>query len=233
MTSTLDHYDWQTVHAELDAKGYAQLPAFLTTQQCRETADLYDIESLFRSHIHMARHNFGRGEYKYLKYPLPPLVEELRHQFYAQLAPIANVWCQRLNVGQRYPATLPEFIERCHVAGQKRPTPLLLKYGKGDYNCLHQDLYGDHFFPLQVIVMLSEPERDFTGGDLILLENRPRMQSLGHVVRPQIGDALVIAVNQRPQRGTRGDYRVALRHGVSEINSGVRQTLGIIMHDAA
>lgn len=233
MNNNLDRYDWDAIHASLDAKGYAVLPVLLTERQCRDMADLYQDDSRFRSHIHMARHNFGRGEYKYLRYPLPPLVERLRTQLYRRLAPIANAWCERLKLDQQYPGSLNEFLDRCHTAGQERPTPLLLKYGKGDYNCLHQDLYGEHVFPLQAVVMLSEPGSDFEGGELLLVENRPRMQSLGHVVRPGLGDAVIIAVNQRPQRGTRGDYRVALRHGVAEISSGSRQTLGIIMHDAA
>jgi uncharacterized protein len=216
MDLNLDQYDWLAVHGSLDAKGYALLPGLLTALQCRDTAAMFDDDGLFRSHIHMDRYNFGRGEYKY-----------------ARLALIANIWTERLKIQHKFPTGLSDFIDECHVADQKRPTPLLLRYVEGDFNCLHQDLYGRCVFPLQVIVMLSERDRDFVGGELMLVENRPRMQSVGHVVSPRMGDAVIVAVNQRPQRGAKGDYRVAMRHGVAEIKSGMRQTLGIIMHDAA
>jgi hypothetical protein len=193
---------------------------------------MYARDSLFRSRVVMARHNFGRGEYKYFAAPLPDLVAELRQRLYAQLAPVANAWHQRLGRSDRLPLELAGFTERCHAAGQCRPTPLLLRYAKNDYNCLHQDLYGEHVFPLQVTVLLSEPGRDFAGGEFVLTEQRPRMQSRVQVVPLSRGDAVVFAVNERPMMGSRGTYRVKLRHGVSRIRQGERFALGIIFHDA-
>jgi hypothetical protein len=225
--------DWPQAEAGLDADGFALLPALLTPGECAGLSGSYDDASLFRSRIVMARHNFGRGEYKYLRYPLPPLVGALREALYARLVPTANRWHERMKLATRFPASHAEFIARCHAAGQLRPTPLLLRYGPDDYNCLHQDLYGEHVFPLQVIVLLSRPGEDFTGGELVMTEQRPRMQSRVMVLPLAQGDAAVIAVHQRPVQGARGSYRVNLRHGVSRIRSGQRHTLGIVLHDAA
>jgi hypothetical protein len=217
----------------LDERGSALLPGLLRPAECSSLANLYDQGELFRSHVVMARHGFGKGEYRYFAYPLPPLVAELRASLYARLAPIANRWHERMGIETRFPPTHAEFLERCHAAGQTRPTPLLLRYREGDYNCLHQDLYGAHVFPLQVAILLSRPADDFTGGEFVLTEQRPRMQSRVEVLPLEQGDAVVFAVNTRPQKGTRGDYRVAMRHGVSRLRSGERHTLGIIFHDAA
>nr|WP_310523326.1 2OG-Fe(II) oxygenase [Polymorphobacter sp.] len=218
---------------DLETRGWTILPNLLTTQQCTQTAALFDETDTFRSHIHMARHGYGRGEYKYFAYPLPPLVERLRTTLYPPLATLANHWHERLNNPVRYPPTHAEFAARCHAAGQTRPTPLLLRYGPGDFNCLHQDLYGEHVFPLQVAILLNAPGTDFTGGEFLLTEQRPRMQSRATVVPLTLGDAVVFPVNHRPVTGTRGDYRTTMRHGVSTLRSGRRHTLGIIFHDAA
>jgi hypothetical protein len=225
--------DWAALAASLDAQGWAILPKLLSADECDGVAGLYDESDGFRSRIVMARHGFGRGEYRYFAYPLPPLVEDLRTSLYPQLAPIANRWHERMGMAVRFPAEHATFLERCHAASQTRPTPLLLRYGPGDYNCLHQDLYGEHVFPLQVAALLSEPGDDFEGGEFVLTEQRPRMQSRAMVVPLRKGDALVFAVNSRPVQGTRGPYRVNLRHGVSALRSGHRHTLGIIFHDAA
>ncbi len=222
-----------SIAAALDREGWAVLPRLLSAAECEETAALYAREEGFRSHVYMARHGFGRGEYRYFAYPLPPRVEALRGMLYARLAPIANRWHERMGMAVRFPADHADFLARCHAAGQRRPTPLLLQYGAGDYNCLHQDLYGEHVFPLQVAVLLSAPGEDFSGGEFVLTEQRPRMQSRAAVVPLGKGDAVVFAVNARPVQGSRGDYRVAMRHGVSAIRSGRRHTLGIIFHDAA
>jgi uncharacterized protein len=226
------HYDWLATGAELDAFGCAVLKNLLTPGECQTIAALYPQEQHFRSHIHMARHGFGRGEYRYFKYPLPSPIAELRAALYAQIAPLANAWNERMNVAARYPKTHAEYLEKCHAAGQTRPTPLLLQYDPGDYNCLHQDLYGELAFPLQVAVLLSAPQRDFTGGEFVLTERRPRMQSRAEVVALGQGDAVIFAVHHRPVQGTKGVYRVDLRHGVSRLRSGQRHTLGIIFHDA-
>jgi len=224
--------DRDAVRAELDGQGWAILPGLLSAAECDATAALYGPGPVFRSHVVMARHGFGQGEYRYFAYPLPPLVASLRAALYADLAPIANRWNERMGLEVRFPDEHAAFLDRCHRAGQRRPTPLLLRYGQGDYNCLHQDLYGEHVFPLQVAVLLSAPGEDFTGGELVLTEQRPRMQSRAEVVPLAKGDAVVFAVNHRPCRGSRGDYRVAMRHGVSRLRSGRRHTLGIIFHDA-
>lgn len=224
--------DWLRLTDELDAQGCARLPALLSKSECDAMRALYEQEQLFRSRIEMARHGYGRGEYKYFDYPLPPLVGELRASLYAPLVALANRWNQALGIEVAYPSEHADFVERCHAAGQVRPTPLLLAYGEGDYNCLHQDLYGEHVFPLQVAILLAEPGRDFSGGELVLTEQRPRMQSRPMVVSLEQGDALVFAVNQRPVQGKRGAYRVKVRHGVSRIHLGRRHTLGIIFHDA-
>jgi uncharacterized protein len=225
--------DWARVHADLDARGCATIEQLLSREQCRDLLALYPADQLFRSTIVMARHGFGSGEYRYFAYPLPELVAGLRTALYEELAPIANRWSEMLGSEIRFPAQHAEFIARCHAAGQVRPTPLLLRYRTDDYNCLHQDLYGDHVFPLQVAVLLSEPERDFTGGEFVLTEQRPRMQSRAEVVPLGLGDAVVFAVNERPVLGKRGAYRVKLRHGVSRLRSGNRHAAGIIFHDAA
>jgi uncharacterized protein len=225
--------DWRRVAAELDERGAALLPALLEPAECATLAHAYDDEARFRSRVVMARHGFGRGEYRYFAYPLPPLVEELRTSLYPRLAPIANDWHETMGVGARFPGEHAAFRERCHAAEQTRPTPLLLRYGKDDYNCLHQDIYGEHVFPLQVAILLSEPGEDFEGGEFVLTEQRPRMQTRAAVAPLRKGDAVVFAVNSRPMRGARGAYRVNLRHGVSRLRSGRRYTLGIIFHDAA
>jgi hypothetical protein len=214
--------DWATVADDLDAQGWAILPALIATHECDGVAGLYDESGGFRSHVIMARHGFGRGEYRYFAYPLPALIQALRTGLYRQLAPIANGWHERMGMAVRFPAEHAAFLERCHAASQKRPTPLLLRYGPGDYNCLHQDLYGEHVFPLQVAALLSAPGEDFEGGELVLTEQRPRMQSRAMVVPLRKGDAVVFAVNARPVQGTRSSYRVNLRHGVSALRSGHR-----------
>jgi hypothetical protein len=224
--------DSMRVAAELDQQGWAVLPGLLPAAQCIATTAPYESDDAFRSRVVMARHGFGRGEYKYFRYPLPPLVARLRAGLYPHLATIANGWQERLGHEARFPDTHADYLARCHAAGQMRPTPLLLRYGPGDYNCLHQDLYGEELFPLQVAALLSAPGRDFTGGEFVLTEQRPRMQSRVMVVPLDLGDAVVFAVNQRPVAGTRGNYRVTMRHGVSRLHSGQRHTLGIIFHDA-
>jgi hypothetical protein len=224
--------DWSAVSTDLDAQGCAVMSGLLAGEECETIAGLYAKDEGFRSQIVMARHGFGRGEYRYFAYPLPALVQNLRTALYPRLAGIANRWYERMDNDVRFPEDHAAFIERCHKAGQTRPTPLLLQYGKDDYNCLHQDLYGEHVFPLQVAVLLSEPGRNFEGGEFVLVEQRPRMQSRAEVVPLRQGDAVVFAVHSRPVRGSRGDYRVNLRHGVSRLRSGHRHTLGIIFHDA-
>src|ERR1041384_5188183 len=219
--------------ASLDAYGYATTPVLLSAEDCEALADLYASDAPFRSRVVMARHGFGRGEYKYLAYPLPAMVAELRARLYPLLVPIANRWSADLGIAASYPDDHASFLARCHAAGQVRPTPLLLAYGEGDYNCLHQDLYGEHVFPLQVAMLLSEPGREFTGGEFVMTEQRPRMQSRPMVLPLCQGDAVVFAVHHRPVQGVRGVYRVNLRHGVSRVRSGQRHTLGIIFHDAA
>jgi hypothetical protein len=228
----VDRYDWNEIGANLNAFGAAVLPNLLTPQECRDIAALYADEEHFRSQIHMARHGFGRGEYRYFKYPLPPRVAALRTALYARVAPIANAWNERMKLGTRYPQAHADYLKLCRDAGQTRPTPLLLQYGPGDFNCLHQDLYGDLAFPLQLTVLLSKPGRDFAGGEFVLTEQRPRMQSRVEVVPLDQGDAVLFAVHNRPVQGSKGAYRVNMRHGVSRIRSGRRHTLGIIFHDA-
>lgn len=229
----IDGLDWQRLSDELGAQGHAIIPGLLQPQQCAALADLYTSTDLFRSRVVMGRHGFGQGEYQYFKYPLPELVGSLRSSLYPHLAAIANRWNELLRIDVRYPSEHDAFLARCHEAGQCRPTPLLLQYQSGDYNCLHQDLYGEHVFPLQVAVLLSQPGRDFTGGEFVLTEQRPRMQSRAEVVPLGQGDAVVFAVHHRPVQGTRGIYRVNMRHGVSRLRSGHRHTLGVIFHDAA
>ncbi|MGI6245823.1 MAG: 2OG-Fe(II) oxygenase [Pseudochelatococcus sp.] len=224
--------DWSAFAQEMNDHGCAVLKGVLSPGECDGLAALYPHERHFRSHVHMARHGFGKGEYRYFKYPLPDVVGGLRTALYPHLAGIANDWCERMGVDRRYPEDHAGFLGQCHAAGQNRPTPLLLQYVSGDFNCLHQDLYGDLAFPLQAAFLLSEPGRDFTGGEFVLTEQRPRMQSRAEVVPLAQGDAVVFAVHNRPVRGAKGSYRVNLRHGVSRIRSGMRHTLGIIFHDA-
>lgn len=224
-------YDWIEAERSLDVHGNAVLPGLLTAQQCVALAALYPQEEGYRSRIVMARHGFGRGEYKYFAYPLPPLLARLRETLYPRLAPIANRWNRRLGIATQYPPGLDAFLHRCHQAGQTRPTPLILEYGVGDYNCLHQDLYGEHVFPLQVAILLSQPGRDFSGGEFVMTEFSARGQCADVVALGQ-GDAVVFTVNQRPAPGRRGVRKVAMRHGVSRIRSGRRHTVGIIFHDA-
>ena len=224
--------NWAAARTDLDRKGWTMLPNLVDAAACGATAALYGPGETFRSQVVMARHGFGQGEYRYFAYPLPPLIAELRSRLYPPLADVANRWHERLNNPVRFPEDHAAFLASCHAAGQTRPTPLVLQYGPGDYNCLHQDLYGAHVFPLQVAVLLSDPVHDFTGGEFVLTEQRPRMQSRVAVVPLGKGDAVVFAVNTRPHAGTRGDYRVTMRHGVSKLRSGRRHTLGIIFHDA-
>ena len=224
--------DWEQVAKDLDAEGHAIIKGVLSAAECADTSALFQREELFRNRVIMERHRFGRGEYKYFKYPLPDLVASLRILVYPKLAPVANRWNELLRIDARYPPQHADYIDLCHRDGQKKPTPLLLQYETGDYNCLHQDLYGEHVFPLQLAILLSEPERDFTGGEFVLTEQRPRMQSRPIVVPLRQGDGVVFAVNYRPVQGAKSVYRVNLRHGVSRIRSGHRQTLGIIFHDA-
>ena len=223
---------WERVYRDLDAEGNAIIKGLMSPDQCDQIRVLYDKEGLFRSNIVMERHGFGRGEYRYFSYPLPDLITNLRTSLYPHLVPIANRWNESMGIDVRFPATHDDYIQRCHQAGQKKPTPLLLKYGTDDYNCLHQDLYGEHVFPLQVAVLLSEPDKDFTGGEFVMTEQRPRMQSRPIVVPLRKGDGVVFAVNYRPVTGKKSVYRVNLRHGVSRLRSGNRYTLGIIFHDA-
>ena len=225
-------YDWSGLAADLDVSGAAVLEHLLTPEECAAIAGLYPDASHFRSHVQMARHGFGRGEYRYFRYPLPDLLAGLRGALYGRLAPIANAWNLRLGTAIRYPDDHAAFLATCHAAGQTRPTPLLLQYGPGDFNCLHQDLYGDLAFPLQVAILLSAPGQDFTGGEFVLTEQRPRMQTRAEVVPLTQGDAVAFAVHNRPVRGSRGDYRVNMRHGVSRLRSGRRHTVGLIFHDA-
>jgi hypothetical protein len=226
-------YDWPALASELDNYGCAVLPKLLSRQECCTITDLYPDDNHFRSHIDMAPHGFGKGEYRYFKYPLPPLLAAFRTGLYPHFAAVANEWNRRMRVDERYPENHASFIRRCHDAGQTRPTPLLLKYVAGDFNCLHQDLYGQLAFPIQVAILLSEPIIDFTGGEFVLTEQRPRMQSRVEAVPLRQGDSVAFAVHNRPVQGSNGTYRVNLRHGVSRVRSGIRHTVGIIFHDAS
>src|SRR4029453_2833806 len=232
IAARVDAIDWTQASADLDAQGCAVLKELLSPDECAALAALYPDDKNFRSRIVMGRHGFGRGEYKYFAYPLPDLIAELRPALYARLAGVANRWNEAMGINFRYPAAHAAFLKRCHDAGQTRSTPLLLQYEAGDFNCLHQDLYGEHVFPLQVAILLSEPGRDFAGGEFVLTEQRPRMQSRAEVVPLTQGDAVAFAVHHRPGQGTRGTYRVTLRHGVSRLRSGHRPTVGVIFHDA-
>jgi hypothetical protein len=232
INTRVEAIDWASISTHLDNYGWAMLKTLLTADECESITGLYEDDRRFRSRVVMASHGFGRGEYKYFAYPLPDTVAALRAALYPRLAPIANRWNESMSIDVRFPDGLAEFIRRCHKAGQTRPTPLLLQYGAGDFNALHQDVYGEHVFPLQTTILLSEPEKDFTGGEFVLTEQRPRMQSRAEVVPLRRGDAVVFAVRDRPVQGTRGTYRVALRHGVSRLRSGHRHTVGVIFHDA-
>jgi uncharacterized protein len=232
LEARIELLDWPQLAAKIDAQGWATIHGLLSPAECRTLAATYDDDRLFRSRVVMARHGFGRGEYKYFGYPLPDLVTRLRAAIYPRLVPLANCWNERMTSAARYPAVHADFIKRCHDAGQMRPTPLLLQYGPDDYNCLHQDVYGEQCFPLQAAILLSEPQTDFTGGEFALTEQRPRMQSRISVVPLRRGDAVVFAVQYRPVKGGRGNYRVNMRHGVSPLRSGRRHTLGIIFHDS-
>lgn len=229
----LNGVDWTRLNADLDERGCAIVECCLSASECRELAASYDENSTFRSRVVMERHGFGRGEYRYFSYPLPATVASLREALYARLVPIANRWNEVLNTETRFPAAHADFLARCHAAAQTKPTPLLLRYGPGDFNCLHQDLYGEHVFPLQVAILLSEPGADFSGGEFVLTEQRPRRQSRVEVCQLRQGDAVVFAVHHRPVQGARGAYRVNMRHGVSRLHGGSRHTLGVIFHDAA
>jgi len=229
----LDSLDWARISAELDERGWALTGPILTPAECAELISAYSDDVAFRSTVVMARHGYGRGEYRYFAYPLPAIVAELRDALYARLVQVANRWRDGLGLGDPFPDAHADYVARCHAAGQKRPTPLILRYGPGDYNCLHQDLYGDLSFPLQAAFLLSRPGSDFTGGEFVLTEQRPRMQSRVTVVPIEAGEAVIFAVNRRPVMGARGTYRVTMRHGVSPVHGGSRHTLGIIFHDAA
>jgi uncharacterized protein len=228
----IDQLDWPTISQQLDGHGNAVLPEILSSEECDALAAIYAEDPHFRSRVVMERYSFGRGEYKYFRYPLPKIVDEVRTALYPHLAEIANQWNKAMSIDVQYPKKHGQYLEKCHRAGQHRPTPLLLQYGRGDYNCLHQDLYGEFVFPIQVTVLLSDPGRDFTGGEFVLTEQRPRMQSRAEVVSLGKGDAVAFAVHHRPVQGKRGYYRVNLRHGVSRVRSGHRHTLGVIFHDA-
>ena len=232
IASRVTALDWERLTADLDGQGSAIIEGLLSAEECSALAALYDTEKLFRSRVIMGRHGFGRGEYKYFAYPLPEIISVLRTAFYPCLASIANRWNADMRIDTRYPDAHAEFLARCHEAGQARPTPLLLQYGPSDYNCLHRDLYGEHVFPLQVAILLSRPGKDFTGGEFIITEQRPRMQTRAVVVPLRQGDGVIFAVHHRPVQGTRGVYRVNLRHGVSRVRSGRRHTVGVIFHDA-
>lgn len=232
-TFHVDHMNWSRINDDLNTLGFAEVGPVLSEEQADLLRSRYDDDGGFRSHIVMKRHGFGEGEYKYFSYPLPDVLQTLRSQIYPRLVPLANQWAERMGLDFQYPDTHADMLARCHEDGQTRPTPLLLKYGCGDYNCLHQDLYGDHVFPIQLAILLSEPGEEFEGGEFVLTEQRPRMQSKAEIVPLRKGYGVLFAVSQRPKQGTRGHYRVNQRHGVSRVRSGTRYTAGIIFHDAA
>lgn len=232
VAARMETLDWERVLQDLDAQAYALIESLVTQEECAALARLYPVEGIFRSRVVMGRHGFGRGEYKYFSYPLPDIIAGLRTSIYPHLVPLANCWNAAMDIDVRYPAQHADFIARCHAAGQLLPTPLLLQYEAGDYNCLHQDLYGEHVFPLQLTILLAKPGQDFTGGEFVLTEQRPRLQSRAEVIPLQQGSAVVFAVHRRPVPGKRGVYRVNLRHGVSRLRSGHRHAAGVIFHDA-
>jgi uncharacterized protein len=233
VSSAVSNLPWAEIRNGFWTRGFGRMGRLLTPAQCEELRSLYSDASLFRSRIDMERYRFGRGEYQYFANPLPELVAKLREELYRFLAPTANEWMSALRIKAEFPANLDSFLKHCHRRGQKRPTPLLLRYEKGDYNCLHQDVYGDVVFPFQVICSLSRPDEEFTGGELLLVEQRPRAQAIGHAIRMEQGEAVVITTRSRPAKGSRSYYRTSFRHGVSEVLSGERYTLGIVFHDAA
>jgi hypothetical protein len=233
VSARIDAIEWPRIHAELDAQGATIVPQLITPEECGALVASYSDDGAFRSTVVMARHGFGQGEYRYFRYPLPPLIGALRRAVYPHVVPLANRWHEAMGLPARFAPRHDDFIRRCHARGQTRPTPLLLRYGPGDYNCLHQDVYGDEVFPLQLVLLLSQPGRDFDGGEFVMTEQRPRMQSRPMVLPLRQGDAALISVRHRPQRGARGFYRVNLRHGVSRVRSGQRFTAGVIFHDAA
>ena len=230
---TLEKVDWPTYQTTLSETGFALLPSLLSADECQQLANLFDTPDLYRKSIVMQNHGYGSGEYKYFSYPLPPVVNELRHELFANVAPVANEWNEKLGLTLRYPDDLDTWLATCHKAGQNRPTPLILKYGAGDWNALHQDMYGDLYFPFQAVLFLNQPDQDYVGGEFILLEQRPRMQSKPIVLQPKQGQILIFTTKFRPVKGTRAYYRVTMRHGVSEVKSGTRVNLGLIFHDAA
>ncbi|WP_461104406.1 2OG-Fe(II) oxygenase [Spirosoma koreense] len=225
--------DWSTHQNTLSETGFVLLPPLLSPDECQQLASLFDASDLYRKTVVMQQHGYGSGTYKYFSYPLPPAVDALRHELFAQLAPVANEWNEKLGIAQRYATDLDTWLATCHEAGQKRPTPLLLKYGAGDWNALHQDMYGDLYFPFQAVLFLNQPGQDYTGGEFVLLEQRPRQQSKAIVLQPGQGQVVVFTTKYRPAKGTRGYYRLTMRHGVSEVSRGTRMTLGLIFHDAA
>ncbi len=224
--------NWDSITEDMNQNGYAGAPGVLTEEECNELIAQYNNETLYRKTINMERYRYGLGEYKYYQYPLPVIVQQLRESVYPKLAPIANNWMRVLNIDKCFPESLAELLEHCHAHNQNRPTPLILKYGKGGYNALHQDLYGDVYFPIQIVLFLNEPEKDYEGGEFVLIEQRPRAQSKAIVLKPRRGDMLVFTTNFRPVKGSKGYFRVNMKHGVSEITAGQRHTLGIIFHDA-
>jgi uncharacterized protein len=228
----VERVDWERIYADLDGQGWAIAPKLLTHAEADAIASLYHRENGFRSHVIMGRHGFGRGEYKYFSYPLPPIIQALRAATYPHLVPVANKWHERMSKDVRFPTNHAAFLDRCHKAGQVRPTPLLLEYAPEDYNCLHRDLYGEHVFPIQIAILLDQPGEDFEGGEFVMTEQRPRMQTRAMVLPLKKGDAAIFAVNSRPMKGVRGDYQVKLNHGVSKLYSGKRHTVGVIFHDA-
>lgn len=232
MKKTIDQLDWDTITNQLNEHGYALVKNVITTEECDQFTRGYDQKDLYRKTINMERYRFGLGEYKYFNYPLPATIEAIRHQVYLYLAPVANTWMRVLNINKQFPETLGELLEECHEHQQNRPTPLILRYDKGGYNTLHQDLYGDIYFPMQLVLFLDQPDIDYEGGEFVLIEQRPRAQSKAIVLKPGKGDMLVFTTNFRPVKGSKGYYRVNMKHGVSEVKSGRRHTLGIIFHDA-
>ncbi|HEY9000237.1 MAG TPA: 2OG-Fe(II) oxygenase [Mucilaginibacter sp.] len=233
MKEIIDQLDWNTISSHLDEHGYALIKQVITVDECTQLAKAYDQKELYRKTINMERYRFGQGEYKYFNYPLPPIIEQIRKSVYPHLASVANTWMKILNIDKRFPETHSELLEECHTHQQTRPTPLILRYDKGGYNTLHQDLYGDIYFPMQLVLFLDEPGKDYEGGEFILIEQRPRAQSKAIVLKPAKGDMLIFTTNFRPVKGSKGYYRVNMKHGVSEVTSGRRHTLGIIFHDAA
>lgn len=229
----IENINWDSSTSDINDRGYVKISAVLTSAECNELVKQYNIEALYRKTLNMERYNFGMGEYKYYQYPLPGIVQSLRESIYPKLAPIANNWMRVLNIDKQFPLRLNELLELCHGQGQQRPTPLILKYGKGGYNTLHQDLYGEVYFPMQLVLFLNEPNDDYNGGEFVLIEQRPRAQSKAIVLQPAKGDMLIFTTNFRPVQGSKGYYRVNMKHGVSEVTAGARHTLGIIFHDAA